>query len=259
MIRRSILAPIGLALCPMLLSPAFAHADGYGDFGGGKTATPIKHVIVLIGENRSFDNVYGTYEPRPGQSISNLRTKGIVREDGSLGPKQGLAAQVALNTIPSQYFIHQPASNKSPYATLPAPNTSYLPAIGVTLASDHAGSRGLARAVRPRDVFAARSFILFRLPFRWTPCVCSRPAAPARPSATSRRRRPGRFTPRRDATKRTCAWRTSCLCPTACSRSRAPSCPTTATRATWSTAFITCGSSPIAARRTPRGTIPAAA
>lgn len=133
MIRRSLLAPIGLALCPMLLSPAFAHADAYGDSRNERTATPIKHVIVLIGENRSFDNVYGTYEPRPGQFISNLRSKGIVRENGALGPRAGLAAQAALNTIPSQYFINQPASNKSPYATLPAPNTSYLPAIGVTL------------------------------------------------------------------------------------------------------------------------------
>jgi phospholipase C len=132
MIKGSVLAPTGLALCSMLLSgPAFANGDH--DSGNGRTATPIKHVIVLIGENRSFDNIYGTYEPRDGQSVSNLRTKKIVREDGSLGTRAGLAAQVALNTIPSQYFIHQPASNKSPYATLPAPNTSYLPAVGVTL------------------------------------------------------------------------------------------------------------------------------
>jgi phospholipase C len=117
----------------MLHSPA-ASADGDGGSPGRKTATPIKHVIVLIGENRSFDNVYGTYKPQPGQQVSNLRTKGIVREDGSLGFKAYLAAQVALKTIPSQYFIHQPESNKSLYATLPSPNTSYLPAIGVTLA-----------------------------------------------------------------------------------------------------------------------------
>jgi hypothetical protein len=30
------------------------------------TATPIKHVIVLIGENRSFDNIYATYVPKKG-------------------------------------------------------------------------------------------------------------------------------------------------------------------------------------------------
>jgi hypothetical protein len=30
-----------------------------------ETATPIKHVIVIIGENRSFDHVFATYEPKP--------------------------------------------------------------------------------------------------------------------------------------------------------------------------------------------------
>jgi phospholipase C len=132
--KRSVLAPTGLALCSMLLSPASARADGFNHGSGDhKTATPIKHVIVLIGENRSFDNIYGTYEAKHGQSVSNLLSKGIVRENGAPGPRAGLAAQVSLNTIPSEYFIHQPDSNKSPYATLPPPNTSYLPAVGVTL------------------------------------------------------------------------------------------------------------------------------
>ena len=27
-------------------------------------ATPIKHVIVIIGENRSFDHVFATYVPK---------------------------------------------------------------------------------------------------------------------------------------------------------------------------------------------------
>ena len=28
-----------------------------------KTATPIKHVIIIVGENRSFDHVFATYAP----------------------------------------------------------------------------------------------------------------------------------------------------------------------------------------------------
>jgi hypothetical protein len=36
------------------------------------TRTPIKHIIVLIGENRTFDHIYGTYEAKHGQSVSNL-------------------------------------------------------------------------------------------------------------------------------------------------------------------------------------------
>ena len=34
--------------------------------GNNKTATPIKHVIVLIGENCTFDHVFGTYNPEEG-------------------------------------------------------------------------------------------------------------------------------------------------------------------------------------------------
>jgi phospholipase C len=138
--RRSLLAPAGLALCSTLFSaPASADAESHqespGDDAGSRTtATPIKHVIVLIGENRTFDNIYGTYEPRHRHHVSNFRTKGIVHEDGSPGPNAGLAAQVALKTIPASYFIHQPTSNKIPYSTLPAPNTAYVPAVGVTLA-----------------------------------------------------------------------------------------------------------------------------
>jgi phospholipase C len=32
-----------------------------------QTASPIKHVILIVGENHSFDNVFGTYRPRGGR------------------------------------------------------------------------------------------------------------------------------------------------------------------------------------------------
>jgi hypothetical protein len=47
------------------------------------TVTPIKHLIVVIGENRSFDNVFGTYVPPPGQSVWNLLSQGIVNKTGA--------------------------------------------------------------------------------------------------------------------------------------------------------------------------------
>src|SRR5438270_13567413 len=50
------------------------------------TATPIKHVLVLIGENRTFDHVFATYEPRRGQTASNPLAKGIIHADGRPGP-----------------------------------------------------------------------------------------------------------------------------------------------------------------------------
>ncbi len=33
------------------------------------TTTPIKHVIVIIGENRSFDHIFATYVPQNGQTV----------------------------------------------------------------------------------------------------------------------------------------------------------------------------------------------
>ncbi len=84
------------------------------------TATPIKHVIVIIGENRSFDNIYATYVPRHGK-VSNLLSRGIIHSDGSPGPNAGLAQQFQLKTInPVSYFID---TNKliSPGKTLYSP------------------------------------------------------------------------------------------------------------------------------------------
>jgi len=37
-----------------------------------RTETPIKHVIVIIGENRTFDHLFATYKPKDGQSVDNL-------------------------------------------------------------------------------------------------------------------------------------------------------------------------------------------
>jgi phospholipase C len=56
-------------------------------------ATPIEHVIVVVGENRTFDNLYGTYEPPKGQAVANLLSRGIVNRDGSPGPRFADAAQ----------------------------------------------------------------------------------------------------------------------------------------------------------------------
>lgn len=49
------------------------------------TATPIKHLIVIVGENHTFDNVFATYKPQNGQTVLNLLSQGIVSDDGSPG------------------------------------------------------------------------------------------------------------------------------------------------------------------------------
>ena len=57
------------------------------------TKTPIKHVIVIYGENRSFDHVFATYRSPSGDSVFNLLSEGIVNEDGSPGPNFSKGAQ----------------------------------------------------------------------------------------------------------------------------------------------------------------------
>src|ERR1700735_4576593 len=95
----------------------------------GNTRSPIKHVIVIIGENRSFDHVYATYQPAKGQTVSNLLSKEIVNEEGKPGPNWKQAAQFA-------------AQDKTTYAIDPTPKTQYanIPPAGTdgapTVASD---------------------------------------------------------------------------------------------------------------------------
>ena len=66
---------------------------GAGVAAAAPASTPIEHVIVLVGENRTFDNLYGVYQPRKGQSVANLLSKKIVNRDGTPGPRFADAAQ----------------------------------------------------------------------------------------------------------------------------------------------------------------------
>jgi phospholipase C len=40
--------------------------------------TPIEHVVVIVGENRSFDHLFATYVARRGETVWNLLSKGII-------------------------------------------------------------------------------------------------------------------------------------------------------------------------------------
>jgi phospholipase C len=91
-----------------------------------KTATPIKHVIVVIGENRTFDHVYGTYVPKSGASILNLLSERIVGKSGNPGPNFA-AAQQFTTSGQTSYFIGVSKKNKTPYTTLPAPTLGGAP------------------------------------------------------------------------------------------------------------------------------------
>jgi acid phosphatase len=88
------------------------------------TRTPIKHVIVIIGENHSFDNVYATYQAPKGQHVRNLLSEGVITKNGGLGPNWRKAAQLkALNT--KKYAVSPKITGA--YKTLPRPNTTYVP------------------------------------------------------------------------------------------------------------------------------------
>jgi phospholipase C len=88
------------------------------------TYTPIKHVIVIIGENHSFDNVFGTYQAPNGQHINNLLSEGIVTRSGGLGPNYQKAAQLTA-TDTTSYSITPKITGH--YASLPQPSTTYVP------------------------------------------------------------------------------------------------------------------------------------
>ncbi len=110
----------------LLAAPLSAFAEGGAD--DVETRTPIKHLIVLIGENRTFDHVFATYVPRHGESVSNLLSKGIINADGTPGPNFALAQQFeALPPFRTKYFTSLHDNEKAPYQTLPAPTLNFAP------------------------------------------------------------------------------------------------------------------------------------
>jgi phospholipase C len=92
---------------------------------GSSTTTPIKHLIIVIGENRSFDNLFATYQPAdPTQQVSNLLSRQIVTSAGLPGPNFAEAAQkqaVDNNT----YQISPPQTGA--FSFLPQPNNTLNP------------------------------------------------------------------------------------------------------------------------------------
>ncbi|MGB6175890.1 MAG: alkaline phosphatase family protein [Methylocella sp.] len=84
--------------------------------GDSATQTPIKHVIIIIGENRSFDHIFATYKPvHKREKVLNLLSEGIVKANGSPGPNYGDALQYrAFDT--KHYNLTPP---KTPYVVLP--------------------------------------------------------------------------------------------------------------------------------------------
>ncbi|MFP3131538.1 MAG: alkaline phosphatase family protein, partial [Nitrososphaeria archaeon] len=77
--------PLAAVILIMFSSPL---ASLYSVHAQGQTKTPIKHVIIIFKENRSFDNIFGTY---PYGHSNALKNNSIVKElsipDGVLNMK----------------------------------------------------------------------------------------------------------------------------------------------------------------------------
>jgi phospholipase C len=86
-----------------------------------ETATPIKHVIVIVGENRSFDHVFATYVPKKGETVWNLLSGGIINADGTPGPNFSKAEQQAADNPSNDGFLLTPPKTDFPGSVLPAP------------------------------------------------------------------------------------------------------------------------------------------
>src|SRR5215475_7459746 len=90
-----------------------------------KTATPIKHVVIIVGENRSFDHLFATYVPKHREEkIRNLLSQGIVNADGTPGKNFAKGHQFQIISPPNggKFFISADDQQKALYNVLPAPD-----------------------------------------------------------------------------------------------------------------------------------------
>jgi phospholipase C len=119
-----------------------------------KTASPIKHVIIIVGENRSFDHLFATYAPKhKNEKVLNLLSEGIVNADGTPGPNFAKAQQYKIVSAPNggKFFSSADMASKQLYTTLPAPDLN-----GVGAVSPYAAVLGIPGGdpgLPPQDQF----------------------------------------------------------------------------------------------------------
>jgi phospholipase C len=120
---------LSLAMIQISIGPTLATAQASNDLPSpgtlGNPRSPIKHVIVIIGENRSFDHVFATYRPPAlnghPQEVLNLLSEGIVSLQGTTavpGPNWQQAVQRQGSAQGSEFLLSPPSKD---YANLPNP------------------------------------------------------------------------------------------------------------------------------------------
>jgi phospholipase C len=126
--------------------------DRDNDCDSIKTASPIKHVIIIVGENRSFDHLFATYVPKEKREhVLNLLSEGIINADGTPGPNFGKAHQFKITSAPNggKFFSSADLANKELYSTLPAPDLNGVQNPPAAILLTLGGDPGLA----PQDQF----------------------------------------------------------------------------------------------------------
>jgi len=122
------LCATALAFSMLAYAPAgYSNPDHDGDGRHSETASPIKHVIIIVGENRSFDHLYATYVPKSrSEKVLNLLSEGIINADGTPGPNFAKAHQFKIASAPNggKFFSSADMANKEIYSTLPPPDVA---------------------------------------------------------------------------------------------------------------------------------------
>ena len=110
----------GLAMFQFAICAPFANA---AEQPHAATASPITHVIVIIGENRSFDHVFATYQPKHGETVNNLLSEGIIALDPNKNAIRGSNFKKAqqLFATDTDTFLLSPPTQEFPSNILPAP------------------------------------------------------------------------------------------------------------------------------------------
>jgi phospholipase C len=120
------------ALSAFALSASVQAADPNTPVAALKTATPIKHVIIIVGENRSFDHLFATYVPRhEEEGILNLLSENIITAAGAPGRHFARAHQYQITSAPNggKFFSSADLKNKTLYSTLPPPDVGGVGAV----------------------------------------------------------------------------------------------------------------------------------
>src|SRR5258708_19752714 len=75
------------AISAMGFSAAAQAAESGNAVNAIRTASPIKHVIIIVGENRSFAHLFATYVPKRGEEgLQNLLSANIINPDQPPAP-----------------------------------------------------------------------------------------------------------------------------------------------------------------------------